>query len=102
MQKHKNKNVPLLLQLVVFLIQLSVFLLIDWLDVRYSQKIPISEAAFWSIIIPVTWLVYTLMSYCYSYNRLSAMLQGLLQTLVSYAVVIAITLFFHQWIGGSF
>lgn len=102
MQIHENKNVPLLLQLVVFLIQLSTFLLMDWLDVRYSQSIPLSDAAFWSIVIPVTWFVYTLMSYYYSHQHLRALIQGLLQTLVSYVVVIAIMLFFHQWIGGSF
>lgn len=102
MQKHKNKNVPLLLQLVVFLIQLSIFLLIDWLDVRYARQLPISDMLFWSITIPITWLIYTLISYYYSNNRLNAIVQGLLQTLVSYTIIVAIILFFHQWIGGSF
>ncbi len=97
-----HKNVPLLLQLLIFLIQLSIFLLIDWLDVRYNQQLPISDTLFWSITIPIAWLVYTSISYYYSHNRLSAAIQGLLQTLVSYTVVVAIMLFFHQWIGGSF
>ncbi len=100
MQKHKN--VPLLLQLTVFLIQLGVFLIIDWLDVLHNHQLFASDALFWSTIIPITWSVYTSISYYYSQNRLRSIIQGLLQTLVSYAVVIAILLFFHQWIGGSF
>lgn len=100
MQKHKN--VPLLLQLTVFLIQLGFFLIIDWLDVLHNHQLFASDALFWSIIIPITWSVYTFISYYYSQNRLRSIIQGLLQTIVSYAVVIAIMLFFHQWIGGSF
>ena len=98
----RYKNVPFLLQLSIFLIQLAVFLLIDWLDVRHHQQLPISDAVFWSVTLPITWLIYTSVSYYYSHKLLSAMLQGLIQTLVSYTVVVAIMLFFHQWIGGSF
>lgn len=100
MQKHKN--VPLLLQLTVFLIQLGFFLIIDWLDVLHNHQLFASDALFWSIIILITWSVYTFISYYYSQDRLRSIIQGLLQTIVSYAVVIAIMLFFHQWIGGSF
>lgn len=100
MQAHKN--VPLFLQLLVFVIQLAIFLLIDWLDVRHNYQLPVSDTLFWSIMIPVTWLIYTLISYYYSHKRLNAIIQGLLQTLVSYAVIVAIVLFFHQWLGGPF
>lgn len=100
MQEHKN--VPLFSQLLIFLIQLSIFLLIDWLDVRYARQLPISDTLFWSITIPITWFICTSISYYYSQNHLSALIQGLLQTLVSYAIIIAIILFFHQWIGGLF
>lgn len=100
MQSHKN--VPLFPQFLVFLIQLGIFLAIDWLDVRHNYRLPLSDTMLWSVTFPAAWIVYTIISYYYSQNRLSAAFQGLLQTLVSYGIVSAIMLFFHQFIGGSF
>lgn len=94
--------VPLLTQLLAFSVQLSVFLVINWLHVRHHYRLPISDTILWSVLLPITWLIHTLISYHYSNNRLHAILQSLLQTLVSYMVVVAIMLFFHRWTGGSF
>ena len=107
MQIHKNKNVPLLWQLSVLIVQFVIYLFINWLDVYLNQKPPISslDKFFWVVIVPITWLVYMLMSYHYyhySHKLLRAVLQGLLQTLVSYAIVIASVLAFYTWTGGSF
>ena len=69
-----------------------------------NQKPPISslDKFFWVVIVPITWLVYMLMSYHYSHKLLRAVLQGLLQTLVSYAIVITSVLAFYTWTGSSF
>ena len=104
MQIHKNKNVPLLWQLSVLIVQFVIYLFINWLDVYLNQKPPISSSDkfFWVVIVPITWLVYTLMSYYYSHKLFRAVLQGLLQTLVSYAIVITSVLAFYTWTGSSF
>ena len=104
MQKLKNKNVPLLWQLSVLIVQFVIYLFINWLDIYLNQKSPISSSDkfFWSVIVPITWLVYTLMSYHYSHKLLRAIIQGLLQTLISYAIVITSVLAFYTWTGSSF
>ncbi|WP_131669303.1 hypothetical protein [Psychrobacter pygoscelis] len=93
---------PLLPQLYVFLVQLGAFLLIDWLDVRHGYHLPISESLLWWIAIPLTWSLYSAVLHHYSRRWLNAIIQGLIQTLVSFLVIVAIMLFFHQWIGGTF
>ena len=104
MQIQENKNVPLLWQLSVLIVQLLIYLFINWLDVYLNQKPPISslDNFFWLVIVPITWFVYMLMSYHYSHKLFRAVLQGLLQTLVSYAIVITSVLAFYTWIGSSF
>ena len=104
MQIQENKNVPLLWQLSVLIVEFLIYLFINWLDVYLNQKPPISslDKFFWLVIVPITWFVYMLMSYHYSHKLFRAVLQGLLQTLVSYAIVITSVLAFYTWIGSSF
>ena len=100
----KRQSVPLLWQLIVIIAQFGIYLFINWLDVYLDQNLPYSalDKFFWWVIVPMTWLIYTSMSYHYSHKLLRAVLQGLLQTIFSYTIVIASVLFFYTWIGKSF
>ena len=104
MQIHENKNAPLLWQLSVLIAQFIIYLFINWLGFYLNQTPPISslDKFFWLVIVPITWLVYMLMSYHYSHKLLRAAIQGLLQTMVSYAIVLASVLAFYTWNDGSF
>ena len=100
----KRYSVPLLLQFIVILTQFGIYLFINWLDVYLNQKPPNSslDNFFWLVIVPITWLIYTSMSYYYSHKFLQSIFQGLLQTIFSYTLVIASVLVFYTWIGKSF
>ena len=100
----KSAYVPWQLQLLVLITQYIIYLSISWLDIYYYQPLTDSllDKFFWFVLIPLTWLVYTMLSYHYSQSYWRAAIQSLIQTIVSYVVVIASSLAFFTWIGISF
>ncbi len=103
MKKSVTKSVyaPWQLQLLVLIAQYIIYLSVSWLDTYYYQPLTSSllDKLFWFVFIPLTWLVYTLLSYQYSQNYWRAAVQGLIQTIVSYVLVIGSSLAFYTWIG---
>lgn len=100
----KSAYVPWQLQLLALITQYIIYLSISWFDTYYYQPLTDSplDKLFWFVLIPFTWLVYMLLSYHYSQSYWRAAIQSLIQTIVSYAVVIVSTLAFFTWIGKSF
>ncbi len=104
MDKSKN-NISLFKfwfwQLFILVIQFAIYLSTNWLDVYFNQTPPTSllDKFFWSALVPITWLTYTLITYYYSHKILPAILKGLIKTIVSYALVIGSVLGFYTWIS---
>ena len=103
MEKLKNNisaSHSLLWQLLILMIQFAMYLSFSWLNAYSDQPLSVSwlDRLFWSVLIPMTWPAYALVSYHYSHNIILAIAKGLLQTIVSYAFVIGSSLAFYTWI----
>ncbi len=104
MEKLKNSisvSNSLLWQLLILITQFAMYLSVNWLDTYLNQPPPIStlDKFFERVVVPLTWLIYTLIAYRYSHKIVLAVIKGLLQTIVSYALVIGSVLAFYTWIG---